>query len=223
MRTNLYHRTIFIVATLLLGACGNQDNREQTQDNDSTTSKSIVEIKPKTIEDYFQQLKAKKYFSTAEGDKIALNTLDIANGFMQISYNDVKAKVLVKATLKLWNKRKSEKDLVGIQFRHCVTQCIFKDPVFLEFDDEKYQEVTNSHYPANLKTYLKRRLADYAKTCTGGSPFNAALLPQAGTDIQLVAMTTNPTGAPPCPQALLGLLKYNGDGFTFIEPVGKEE
>jgi len=218
MRT-IYYYTIFAVATLLLNACGDQNNREQAKNNDSTSTKPIVEIKPKTIEDYFQILQTQNYFEEEKGSKIKLDTLDIANGFMQISYSEASAKLVVKATLKLWNKRKNGKDLIGILFRRCITKCAFKDPVFMEFDDEKYHEVTNSHYPENLKNYLKRRLADYAKTCTGGSPFNAALLPQAGTDIQLVAMNTSPTGTPSCPQALLGLLKYNGDGFIFIEPV----
>ena len=127
----------------------------------------------------------------------------------------------VKVTIKLWSKRKSGKDLLGLLRRNCTSQCTFNDPVFLEFDNNQYQDVTKTHYPDNLKTYLKRRLADYAKTCTRATPFNAALLPQQGQDIiQLVGMSY---GNVPCPQALLGLLKYNGEGFTFIEPVGKED
>ncbi|OJJ22785.1 hypothetical protein BKI52_00080 [marine bacterium AO1-C] len=220
MKTTLPLLTIFMVGAFLLNSCSNQSNKEHTTENDSTHTNPITEVKPKTIRDYFQQLKAQNYFQVAKDSKIKLDTLDIANGFMQVSYNDAEAEILIKATLVFWNKRKSGKDLVGILFRQCTTNCTFKDPVFLEFEGDHYQNVSSIHYPNNLKAYLKRRLTDYTKTCKGASPFNAALLPQQGTDIQLVIMSHGNYGNPPCPQALIGVLKYTGEGFTFIEPVG---
>lgn len=206
-------------------ACRQQNKPDQTTQNqaDTTTTDTIPNAQPKTIENYFQQLKAQNYFKVAQGDTIRVDTLDIPNGFMQINYRDAEVKDLTKVTLTLWNKRKSGKDLVGVLFRRCTVNCAFKDPVFLEFDTDNYQNVTDTHYPQNLKAYLKRRLNDYAKTCRTASPFNAALLPQQGVDVQLVVMSHGNYGNPPCPQALIGILKYDGDGFTFIEPVGREE
>lgn len=218
--------SICICLTLLLGACGEKTNQETQNNVDSTNVEKQDSIVPKTIEDYFKQLKARNYFTrnySKDIDSLKIDTLDAINGFMQVSLpkgTQEDTNQVVKIAMKLWNKRKSGKDLVGLLRRNCTSQCTFSEPVFLEFDNDNYQDVTKTHYPENLQTYLKRRLADYAKTCTRATPFNAALLPQQGVDIQLVAMSNGKT---PCPQALLGLLKYNGDGFTFIEPVGKED
>lgn len=202
-----------LLVITLLSACNNAKKPEsQSPATDSTSKKAKI----LAIQDYFQVLKKDSTYFPANKE-ITIDTLDKTNGFMQVSYADKVKKTMVKVNLKVWKKSKQGKHLLGLLFRNCADFCQFKAPVFLEFDKDHYQNVSKAHYPATLQDHLNKKLKAYTQTCQEASTFIAALLPQVGQDIQTVIYSDNNQT---CPQTLIGVLKYNGQGFDFIEPVG---